>query len=374
MSKPPEPSREPTAEEALIRAALPPEINQRLQSARIISRRAVIVAEAGDLSDSARAELESAITAALTPLAEVDDVRIALTGERRRRRLIAVGSGKGGVGKSTLTTNLAVALARMGRKVGVIDGDIYGPSQPKLLGIEGIKPSTLITNLAVALARMGRKVGVIDGDIYGPSQPKLLGTEGIKPAVEGDKLVPIASRHGVKVLSMGHLVAPGKALAWRGPMTGKALAQLVDAEWGDTDLLLVDLPPGTGDVQLSMLSAHRPDGAILVSTPQDLALIDAARAGQLFDQGNVPIIGLVENMAGYACPHCGEISDPFGQGGVEKFAAALEIPFLGRVPLTLATRIAGDTGEPPAARDDEAGAPFAAIAQRLARWLDTGAV
>ncbi|MDZ4140174.1 MAG: Mrp/NBP35 family ATP-binding protein [Erythrobacter sp.] len=333
MSKPPEPSREPTAEEALIRAALPPEINQRLQSARIISRRAVVVAEAGDLSDSARVELESAITAALTPLAEVDVVRIALTGERRRRRLIAVGSGKGGVGKSTLTTNLAVALARMGRKVGVIDGDIYGPSQPKLLG-----------------------------------------TEGIKPAVEGDKLVPIASRHGVKVLSMGHLVAPGKALAWRGPMTGKALAQLVDAEWGDTDLLLVDLPPGTGDVQLSMLSAHRPDGAILVSTPQDLALIDAARAGQLFDQGNVPIIGLVENMAGYACPHCGEISVPFGQGGVEKFAAALEIPFLGRVPLTLATRIAGDTGEPPAARDDEAGAPFAAIAQRLARWLDTGVV
>ena len=333
MSKLPEPFREPTAEEALIRAALPSEINQRLQSARIISRRAVIVAEAGDLSDSARAELESAITAALTPLAEVDDVRIALTGERRRRRLIAVGSGKGGVGKSTLTTNLAVALARMGRKVGVIDGDIYGPSQPKLLG-----------------------------------------TEGVKPAVEGDKLVPIASRHGVKVLSMGHLVAPGKALAWRGPMTGKALAQLVDAAWGDTDLLLVDLPPGTGDVQLSMLSAHRPDGAILVSTPQDLALIDAARAGQLFEQGNVPIIGLVENMAGYACPHCGEISDPFGQGGVEKFAAALEIPFLGRVPLTLATRIAGDTGEPPAARDDEAGAPFAAIAQRLARWLDTGAV
>ena len=333
MSKPPEPSREPTAEEALIRSALPSEINQRLQSARIISRRAVIVAEAGDLSDSARVELESAITAALTPLAEVDDVRIALTGERRRRRLIAVGSGKGGVGKSTLTTNLAVALARMGRKVGVIDGDIYGPSQPKLLG-----------------------------------------TEGVKPAVEGGKLVPIASRHGVKVLSMGHLVAPGKALAWRGPMTGKALAQLVDAEWGDTDLLLVDLPPGTGDVQLSMLSAHRPDGAILVSTPQDLALIDAARAGQLFEQGDVPIIGLVENMAGYACPHCGEISDPFGQGGVEKFAAALEIPFLGRVPLTLATRIAGDTGEPPAARDDEAGAPFAAIAQRLARWLDTGAV
>jgi len=330
---PPSTGRQPQAEEALIRAALSPEINHRLRSARIVARRAVIVAEAGDLSHTDRAELEAAITAELAPLAGIDEVRIALTGERRRRRIIAVGSGKGGVGKSTLTTNLAVALARMGRRVGVIDGDIYGPSQPKLLA-----------------------------------------TEGIKPAVDGDKLVAIDSRHGVKVLSMGHIVAPGKALAWRGPMTGKALTQLVDAEWGDTDLLLIDLPPGTGDVQLSMLSEHRPDGAILVSTPQDLALIDAARAGQLFEQGEVPIIGLVENMAGYACPHCGEISDPFGSGGVETFAAALDIPFLGRVPLTLATRIAGDTGEPPAAGDDDTAAPFRAIATRLARWLDTGTV
>jgi len=333
MSNPHDPPRQPDAEEALIRAALTPEINHRVRSARIISRRAVIVAEAGDLSGAARTALEADITAALAPLAEIDEVRVALTGERRRRRLIAVGSGKGGVGKSTLTTNLAVALARMGRNVGVIDGDIYSPSQPKLLA-----------------------------------------TEGQKPMVEGDKLVPLESRHGVKVLSMGHIVAPGKALAWRGPMTGKALSQLVDAEWGDTDLLLVDLPPGTGDVQLSMLSAHRPDGAILVSTPQDLALIDAARAGQLFEQGEVPIIGLVENMAGYACPECGHISDPFGQGGVEKFAAALDIPFLGRVPLTLETRIAGDKGEPPAAGDGEAAAPFVAIAGKLARWLDTGTV
>jgi ATP-binding protein involved in chromosome partitioning len=327
------PPRSPEAEEALIRAALTPEINHRLRSARIVGARAVIVAEAGDLSDSGRAELERAITAALMPLAGIDEVRIALTGERRRRRLIAVGSGKGGVGKSTLTTNLAVALARMGRKVGVIDGDIYGPSQPKLLKTEGIKPTA---------------------------------------TPEGDKLVAIDSPYGVKVLSMGHIVAPGKALAWRGPMTGKALTQLVDADWGETDLLLVDLPPGTGDVQLSMLSAHKPDGAVLVSTPQDLALIDAARAGQLFEQGEVPIIGLVENMAGYACPHCGEVSDPFGTGGVEKFAAALEIPFLGRVPLTLATRIAGDKGEPPAAGEGEAAAPFVAIAEKLARWLDTG--
>ncbi len=324
MDKSPQEPRQPAAEEALIRAALTPEINHRLRSARIVARRAVIVAEAGDLSDSARAELETAITAALLPLAEIDEVRIALTGERRRRRLIAVGSGKGGVGKSTLTTNLAVALARMGRKVGVIDGDIYGPSQPKLLKTEGIKP-------------------------------------GATP--DGAQLVAIGSPYNVKVLSMGHIVAPGKALT-----------QLVDADWGDTDLLLIDLPPGTGDVQLSMLSAHCPDGAVLVSTPQDLALIDAARAGQLFEQGEVPIIGLVENMAGYCCPECGHISDPFGSGGVEKFATALEIPFLGRVPLTLATRIAGDQGNPPAAGDDETAAPFRAIAEKLARWLDTGTV
>ena len=333
MNNVPPTPRQPEAEEALIRAALSPEINHRLRSARITSRRAVIVAEAGDLSDQARGDLEAAITAALSPLADIDEVRIALTGERRRRRLIAVGSGKGGVGKSTLTTNLAVALAKMGRRVGVIDGDIYGPSQPKLLKTEGVKPTA---------------------------------------TPDGAQLVAIDSPYGVKVLSMGHIVAPGKALAWRGPMTGKALSQLVEADWGETDLLLVDLPPGTGDVQLSMLSAHKPDGAVLVSTPQDLALIDAARAGQLFEQGEVPIIGLVENMAGYACPHCGEISDPFGSGGVEKFAAALDIPFMGRVPLTLATRMAGDRGQPPAAGEDETAEPFRAIAETLARWLDTG--
>jgi ATP-binding protein involved in chromosome partitioning len=335
MNNPSDPARQPHAEEALIRAALPPEINHRLRSARIVGGRAVIVAEAGDLPDAARVRLEAEITAALSGLAGINEVRIALTGERRRRRLIAVGSGKGGVGKSTLTTNLAVALARMGRRVGVIDGDIYGPSQPKLLGTEGQKPAA---------------------------------------TPDGSQLVAIDSRYGVKVLSMGHIVGPGKALAWRGPMTGKALTQLIDADWGETDLLLVDLPPGTGDVQLSMLSAHKPDGAVLVSTPQNLALIDAARAGQLFEQGEVPIIGLVENMAGYACPHCGGLSDPFGQGGVEKFAAALEIPFLGRVPLTLATRIAGDRGEPPAAGEDVEAAPFRAIAEQLARWLDTGKI
>jgi len=323
----------PAEAEALVRGCLSPDMAHRVRSARLNQGRAIIVAEAGDLAAGARVELEAAMKLAVTRLDGVSEVHIALTAERRRRRIIAVGSGKGGVGKSTLTTNLAVALARDGRKVGVIDGDIYGPSQPKLLG-----------------------------------------TEGERPLTQGDKLVALDSPHGVKVLSMGHVVAPGKALAWRGPMAGKALGQLVDAEWDDTDLLLIDLPPGTGDVQLSMMADSKPDGALLVSTPQDLALLDAARAGQLFEQGEVPIIGLIENMAGYACPHCGEISDPFGQGGVEKFAKALEIPFLGRIPLTLETRMAGDAGTPPAASDEEAGVPFREIAARLASWLDTGAV
>lgn len=328
-----EPARNAAEAEALIRAHLPVEIQGRIRSARIVERRAIIVAEAGDLGAKARDELEKLIDGALVDITDVDEVRVALIADRRRRMIVAVGSGKGGVGKSTLTSNLAVALAKMGHKVGVIDGDIYGPSQPRLLG-----------------------------------------TENMQPMSQGDKLVPINSPHGVKVLSMGNVVAPGKALAWRGPMAGKALAQLVDAVWDDTDLLLIDLPPGTGDVQLSMMKDSKPDGAVLVSTPQDLALMDAARAGQLFEDGDVPIIGLVENMAGYACPHCGEISDPFGHGGVEKFATALEIPFLGRVPLTMETRKSGDEGTPPAAGDGDGAEPFVAIAKQLDRWMKTGAV
>ncbi|MEM6266757.1 MAG: Mrp/NBP35 family ATP-binding protein [Pseudomonadota bacterium] len=318
----------PISAEASLRTALPDAIQPKVQSLKVVRGRAIVVADASDLSAKARTQLETDIVSALSPLAGIEEVHVALTGERRRRRIIAIGSGKGGVGKSTLTTNLAVALARRGHKVGVIDGDVYGPSQPKLLA-----------------------------------------TEGERPESEPDQLIPLESPHGVKVLSMGHLVAPGKALAWRGPMAGKALSQLIDAKWQDTQLLLIDLPPGTGDVQLSIMADNKPEGAVLISTPQDLALIDAARAGQLFEQGGVPIIGLVENMVGYACPHCGEISDPFGSGGVERFADALDIPFLGRVPLTPEIRLSSDAGIPPAASDSEAARPFIEIAQKLAEWL-----
>ena len=307
---------------------LPQALSARVKSANTVGDRAVVVLDASGLTAGEREATEKEITAALSALDTVNEVRVAMMADRVARRIIAVGSGKGGVGKSTLTTNLAVALRKLGIKVGVVDADIYGPSQPKLLAAEGMKPEAV-----------------------------------------GEKLVPVMSKHGVPVLSMGFLVKPAQALAWRGPMAGNALSQLMDAEWHDTELLLIDLPPGTGDVQLSMLQKHKPDGAILVSTPQDLALIDAARAGQLFEQGQVPVIGLVENMAGYVCPHCGETSDPFGKGGFEAMAEKVEIPFLGRVPLALPIREAGDSGEPPAAGDSAEGEAFTNIARKVADWL-----
>ncbi|MDT7530766.1 Mrp/NBP35 family ATP-binding protein [Sphingopyxis sp. SE2] len=252
-----------------------------------------------------------------------------MTAEKRAMTIIAVGSGKGGVGKSTLAANLAVALRRLGVKVGLVDADIYGPSQPRLMD-----------------------------------------SENVKPEARGSKLAPVESAYGVPMLSTGQIAAPGQAIAWRGPMAGRALEQLVDASWGDIDTLVVDLPPGTGDVQLTMIQKHKPAGAVIVSTPQDLALMDATRAISLFEQADVPIIGLVENMAGYACPHCGEVSDPFGSGGAEAAAGTMGLDFLGRVPLSMGIRLASDGGVPPAAGTDPAGEPFHAIAAKVADWLN----
>lgn len=312
-----------------LRAALPPLAQSRLQSLRLNDGVAIAVIEASGFDAIERDRLEAAVKEALSGQPGVTDVRVAMMADKPRRRIIAVGSGKGGVGKSTVSTNLAVALSRMGRKVGLVDADIYGPSQPRLLG-----------------------------------------TEGVKPQARADKLIPVPSEWGVPVLSMGQLIEPGKAIAWRGPMAGNALGQLIDADWGDVDTLIVDLPPGTGDVQLTMLQRHKPAGAVIVSTPQDLALIDARRAIQLLEVGQVPIIGLVENMAGYACPHCGEVSDPFGSGGAEAAAGEMGMAFLGRIPLQLAIREASDAGTPPAAGEGLAADAFAAIARRVATWLD----
>ncbi len=270
------------------------------------------------------AELKAALAAA-----GAQSVRVMMTAERIAPRLIAIASGKGGVGKSTLSTNMAVAMARAGRAVGLVDADIYGPSQQRLLGAEDSKPEA-----------------------------------------DDKKMFPVRGAGNVPFLSMGQLVKPGQAVAWRGPMAGNALSQLIDAHWGDVRDIIVDLPPGTGDIQLSMIQKHKPIGAVIISTPQDLALIDAARAISFFDTAKVPIIGLVENMAGYLCPHCGEMSEPFGLGGAEAAAKELGIDFLGRIPLDMVIRTASDAGEPPALGDGPIAQAYAAIAGKVSDWID----
>jgi len=324
----------PGDDAAGLRGLLAPEAAERLATLRLADGVATLVLDVSGLDRLARDKLEVAVKAALASAPGVREVRVGMTADRAqdnrpRRRLIAVGSGKGGVGKSTLSANLAVALARMGRKVGLVDADISGPSQPRLLA-----------------------------------------NEGVKPEAREKQLIPVPSPWGVPVLSMGHLVEAGKAIAWRGPMAGNALGQLIDADWGDAEIIVIDLPPGTGDVQLTMVQKHKPAGAVIVSTPQDLALIDATRAMSFFDQAGVPVIGVVENMSGYVCPHCGEESDPFGHGGAQAMAGASDVPFLGHVPLDLTIRQDSDAGRPPAAGDGPQGAAFAAIARRVADWLD----
>lgn len=295
---------------------------------RIEGDRASIVIDVSGLDEGERDSLEASVRAAASDLPGVATVRIALTSQRSTRLSIAVASGKGGVGKSTVSANLAIGLAARGRRVGLVDADIYGPSQPKLMGVEDAKPTA-----------------------------------------RNKVLQPVDTPSGVPMLSMGMLVAPDQAIAWRGPMAAGALQQMLDANWGEADTLVLDLPPGTGDVQLTMIQKYRPQGAVIVSTPQDLALIDAKRAIDLFVKAGVPIIGLVENMAGYVCPSCGDVSDPFGSGGAEAAAATLGIPFLGRIPLDMRVRIASDAGRPPVAADGSEAVAFGAIADRVADWI-----
>jgi len=225
------------------------------------------------------------------------------------KKIIAVGSGKGGVGKSTVAFNLALALARAGKKVGLLDADVYGPSVPKLAGLEGKKPEQ-----------------------------------------KNDKIIPFTV-HGVKIMSIGFMVEADQALIWRGPMAQSALYQMLrDVEWGDErnplDVLIIDLPPGTGDIQLTLVQKVPVSGAVIVSTPQDLALIDARKAVAMFEKVGVPVLGIVENMSVYVCPNCGYEDHIFGHGGAAAEAKQRGIPFLGEIPLTMTIRAAGDAGKP----------------------------
>jgi ATP-binding protein involved in chromosome partitioning len=273
--------------------------------------------------------LAASVEAQLMAMNGVERVRIMQTAQRIVPNLIAVASGKGGVGKSTLSANLAVAMARAGRAVGLVDADIYGPSQVRLMGAEGQKPEA-----------------------------------------GGQKMFPVTGAGGVPFLSMAQLVKPNQAIAWRGPMAGNALSQLIDAHWGAVREIIIDLPPGTGDIQLSMVQKHKPIGAVIISTPQDLALIDAIRAISFFEQAKVPIIGLVENMSGYICPNCGDVSNPFGAGGAEAAAAEMGLPFLGRIPLDISIRHSSDEGTPLALGDGPISNAYAAIARQVSDWAD----
>jgi ATP-binding protein involved in chromosome partitioning len=242
------------------------------------------------------------------------------------KAIVAVASGKGGVGKSTTATNLAVALAMQGRKVGILDADIYGPSQPRMMGITGRPQSS-----------------------------------------DGKTLIPLAN-HGVKCMSIGFLINEETPMIWRGPMVMSALEQMLrDVAWGELDIMIVDMPPGTGDAQLTMAQRVPLAGAVIVSTPQDIALLDARKGLNMFRRVEVPVLGIIENMSYFACPHCGQRTDIFGHGGAKVEAHKLGVEFLGEVPLHLAIRETSDAGTPIVKTnpDGEHAKAYRAIAERV---------
>ncbi|WP_245423978.1 Mrp/NBP35 family ATP-binding protein [Methylovirgula sp. 4M-Z18] len=239
-------------------------------------------------------------------------------------KIIAVASGKGGVGKSTTACNLALALAGQGLRVGILDADVYGPSMPRLFGLHQ------------------------------------------KPQVGPDKMMIPLEAHGVKIMSIGFMVEEETAMIWRGPMIKSALTEMLRrVSWGEIDVLVVDMPPGTGDAQLSLAQDVPLAGAVIVSTPQDLALIDARRAVTMFRRVEVPILGVVENMSYFLCPHCGTRSDVFAHGGARHEAEKLDVPFLGEVPLALAIRERSDAGQPVVV--SEPNGPHAAVYRGIAQ-------
>jgi len=244
------------------------------------------------------------------------------------RHTIAVASGKGGVGKSTVAVNLAAALARCGARTGLLDADIYGPSIPMMTGLKDERP---------------------------------------KMDAETQQLLPF-ERFGIRLMSLGFLMDPEDAVIWRGPMVMKAIEQLLrDVAWGELDILIVDMPPGTGDAQLTLSQRVRLSGAVVVTTPQDVALADAIKGVTMFRKVGVPVLGIVENMSYFNCPHCNERSEIFGHGGVKTEAERLGVPYLGAIPLDTSIRKSGDTGVPVAVSADENDLSTAFL--RIARGL-----
>lgn len=285
-----------------------------------------------------KAQLKAAAETAVKGIGGVTEVNVEVTSRVSEHRMpgkeeilpgvkniVAIASGKGGVGKSTVSVSLAVALARTGARVGLLDTDIYGPSIPIMMGI----------------------------------------TE--KPEVRGEKLIPIV-KYGVSLMSIGFMIAEDTPLIWRGPMVMKAVEQLLtDVEWGNLDYLLMDLPPGTGDVQLTLAQKVPLTGVVIVTTPQDVALLDVVRGISMFRKLDVPILGVIENMSFFRCPHCGERSDIFSHGGGEAVSKKLDVPFLGEVPIDLKIREGGDAGRPVLVDDSES--PQSKVFMNLAEQL-----
>ncbi len=302
-----------------------PDLNQNLVQAGMVkdlrieggkvSLRIELTTPACPIKDKLKADAE----AALRGVAGVDTVEVTMSANVKRqpssagkdqllpgvKNVLLVGAGKGGVGKSTVALNLACALARHGASVGLLDADFYGPSVPVMTGIKR------------------------------------------QPVSRDGKVLEPLEAHGIKVMSIGFLIEADQALIWRGPMLQGALMQLVrDVNWGPLDYMVVDLPPGTGDIPLSIAQQLKSSGAVLVTTPQDVALADVIRAKQMFDKLHVPILGIVENMSQFICPHCGQGTHIFSHGGGRKASELMEMPFLGEVPLELSIREGGDHGLP----------------------------
>ena len=249
------------------------------------------------------------------------------------RSIIAIASGKGGVGKSTLTTNLALSLSNQNIKVGILDADIYGPSQPRMLGLQNKKPKQSSSG----------KITTVD-------------------------------KYNIKCMSIGFLIDEEKPMVWRGPMVQGALEQLIkDVEWGEIDVLLIDMPPGTGDVQLTMSQRVPLSGAIIVSTPQDIALIDARKGLNMFKKVNVPIIGIVENMSYFICPNCNSKANIFDNGGAKQTAKDMDVKFLGEIPLDLDIRINSDQGQPDKTivKESNNAIYFNSISDHIIKYLKT---
>ena len=301
-----------------------PEMAKHMEPLRAAAERAVMALEG---VSSASAALTAHGPAAKAPSLKIGGHAKPQEGKMNPpgvKAVIAIGSGKGGVGKSTVSSNLAVALARAGKKVGLLDADIHGPSQPRMFGIS-----------------------------KRPASP------------DGKTIIPLQA-HGVTLMSIGFMLPEDKAVVWRGPMLMGALQQMMmQVEWGELDVLLIDLPPGTGDVQLSLGQKSDLAGAIVVSTPQDVAMIDARKALDAFDTLKVPVLGLIENMSMFICPDCGREAHLFGQGGVAAEAEKLGLPVLAQLPIDLDTRIGGDEGRPVALGDGVMAQAYATLADRF---------